>query len=97
MEGIKNNMFTKDHVEAVYEARLEICKECPHFDPEGKSEKAFVPGAQSCGACGCSLKLKLRSLSSECGAVDLGEEPRWHALTDEETAQAIKDQINKNL
>lgn len=93
MESLKNNLFKKEHVEEIYNERLSICKKCPHYDPEGKSDKAIFNGKESCGACGCPLASKLRSLATECGAVELGEEPRWTAVVDEDTAKKIKDQI----
>ena len=83
-EGIANKLFKKEHVEEVAANREAICKACPSFDPEGS--KCLVPGTQPCcGECGCSLELKLRSLSSACGDE---ENPKWHALLtqDEEDA-----------
>lgn len=52
----------------------------------------MVPGTQPCcnqdkGGCGCSLKLKTRSLSSECPT------GKWKAeITEEE-----EDQLNQKL
>jgi hypothetical protein len=43
-----------------------------------------------CGKCGCSLKLKLRSLSSDCGDE---QNPRWRAVIDHETEMQVKEQI----
>ena len=67
MEGIKNNIFKSQHVEEIKEEREKICfsNQCGQLDTEGK--KCAVPGTgPCCGDCGCSLALKLRSLSSEC-------------------------------
>lgn len=80
----------------MYEARLEICKTCPYYDPKGESKKAVISGSASCGACGCPLATKLRSLSTECGATVLGEEPKWGPVVDEETEDKILKQINEN-
>lgn len=96
LEGVKNNIFTKEHVEEIYNERLSICKTCPHYDPKGESERAYVKGSPSCRACGCPLATKLRSLSTECGKSDLGEKPLWGPITDEETEDLINTQINKN-
>lgn len=64
-EGIKNNIFKKKHVEDIAFFRNEICKVCEFIDFEGS--KCAVPGTQPCcSECGCSLKLKTRSLSSDC-------------------------------
>lgn len=78
LEGIKNNIFKSDAIEAIAEERNEICKACPFYDTEGVS--CTVPGtAPCCGACGCSLKLKQRSLASGC------DEGYWEpVLTEEE-------------
>ena len=63
LEGIKNNIFKKEHVEQIADIRLNICKMCENYDDDGK--ECLVPGTQPCcGECGCSLALKIRSLSS---------------------------------
>jgi hypothetical protein len=65
MEGIKNNMFKTAHVENIAFFRNEICKDCEFIDKIGNS--CAVPTTQPCcSECGCSLKLKTRSLASEC-------------------------------
>lgn len=78
LEGIKNNIFKKEHVEQIADIRLNICKMCEHYDDDGTG--CLVPGTQPCcGECGCSLALKTRSLSSACPV------SKWDAmLTDEE-------------
>lgn len=69
LEGIKNNVFKKEAIEEIAEVRNEICKGCDQYDEEGV--ECMVPGtAPCCGFCGCSLKLKTRSLGSGC---DLGK------------------------
>lgn len=84
IEGIKNNIFRKEDVEEIVDYRMNICKMCDKFDPEGDS--CVVPGTQPCcGECGCSLALKLRSLSSEC---DL---QHWKAELDDEEAEALEE------
>jgi ribosomal protein L37E len=93
IEGIKNNMFKKEHVEEVYNHRLDICKSCTFYDPKGQSEKAVFKGSPSCGACGCPLSTKLRSLSTECGLTEVGETPLWGPVVDEETEEKIEKQI----
>jgi hypothetical protein len=65
-EGIKNKAIKDAFVEEVYKKRMAICKVCPHFDEEGT--ECAMPGTQPCcGACGCSLGWKARSLASWCG------------------------------
>ena len=65
LEGIKNYVINNDHMESVAATRMEICNDCPLLDLKGS--KCFAPGTQPCcGSCGCSLKLKTRSLESSC-------------------------------
>ena len=89
LEGVKNNIFKSEHVEEIAAARRAICFSCPHIDLEGES--CLVSGTQPCcSKCGCSLKLKLRSLSSSCGDE---QNPRWEALLEDEEEQVIKNKI----
>lgn len=90
LEGIKNSIFVKESVEIIANDRLEICKNCPSdkFDTVGDS--CMVKGTQPCCAfCGCSLHLKLRSLSSGCDLnhwtpVLTEEEDMYHNLLNTE-------------
>jgi len=71
--GIKNSIFTKDHIEEIASYRKDICNSCEHIDTKG--DKCMVPGTgPCCGLCGCSLKFKLRSLSSACDVNNWGAE-----------------------
>lgn len=105
-EGLRNKVFKDEHVEAVFSIRYSICKECNLFDNEGSG--CVMPGTQPCcnknllikdelsgeevKGCGCSLSLKLRSLSSECPA------RKWPALTNQQEEDMIRQQIvNSNL
>jgi len=90
LEGVKNNVFKSKDVEEIASVRADICNSCPHLDSKGSS--CLMSGTQPCcGKCGCSLKFKLRSLSSACGDE---ETPRWHALLSEEEEDALKEEIN---
>ena len=85
-EGIKNNVFKKQHVEAIVTDRYQICSKCSMFDDKGAD--CTVPGTQPCCSdCGCSLTIKLRSISSEY------PKGYWPALAPEETAELINKQI----
>lgn len=86
LEGIKNTVFKKEHVEIVAQARMDICKTnvCGYYDPEGKSKAAVIPGQPSCGACGCSLELKTRCMSCKCGLETLNKIPLWVQITEED-------------
>jgi len=87
LEGIKNSIFKKEHIEAEAALRWGICTTCPSLDREGS--KCFAPGTQPCcGECGCSLGFKTRSLSSSCPL------EKWKAIMDEETEQKLKSNIN---
>lgn len=78
LEGIKNNVFKSEAIEIIAEERNVRCKGCELYDEKG--DTCVVPGTgPCCGNCGCSLKLKQRSLSSAC------PEGYWDpVLTDEE-------------
>jgi len=86
-EGIKNNIFKKEHIEAEAALRWSICKKCDSLDKIGKNCIAY--GTQPCcKECGCSLQFKTRALSSSC------PKNKWKAIMDEETEQKLKTNIN---
>jgi len=86
LEGIKNSIFTSQHVEEIAELRNLICQECPHIDKRGSM--CAMPGTQPCcKLCGCNLKLKHRSLSSSC------DDGRWHAELTQQEEDALADQL----
>jgi hypothetical protein len=88
IEGVKNRVFKKEHIEKIAFERIEICQDCNRFDPEGDS--CAVPNTQPCCAeCGCCLALKTRSLASQCEHPD---GPRWKAeMTPEEQDKLYKE------
>lgn len=79
LQGYFRLLFKSIKTEEVAEERLKICRtnKCGKYDPTGSSPNAFVPGAESCGACGCALKAKVRCMECECGLVELNLEPLW--------------------
>lgn len=86
IEGIRNSIFSRQDVEIIASARMNVCDTCPHFDDKGVS--CLVPGTQPCcSKCGCKLSWKTRSLSSECPI------SKWRAVV---TPQE-EDLINKQL
>ena len=88
MEGVKNKIFKKEDIEEIADIRWMQCMGCPELDEKG--EKCAVPGTQPCcAACGCSLGLKLRALSSSC------PKNKWQAVISRDGEQAIKAQINE--
>ena len=87
-EGVRNNIFKKEHIEEIAFSRNEVCVKCPHIDVKG--DKCAVIGTQPCcSQCGCSLKLKTRSLSSAC------PKEFWSAVTTEQEEDLIRQSINK--
>lgn len=79
LEGIKNSIIRDEFVEDVAKLRHDICDVCP-----SKGDKCVMVGtAPCCNECGCSLKFKTRSLSSEC---PLG---KWQAITSEEHEEEL--------
>lgn len=95
LEGITNSIFKKEDVEEIANARHLICiaNDCGYYDPGGKMESAYFPGEESCGACGCKMKWKLRSLSSNCGLTQVGKTPLWTAVITEEEETKLKEKI----
>jgi len=92
-EGLRNKMFKKEHVEEIYEERLKICKDCECYDTVGTG--CSLKGTQPCcnvklGGCGCSLSIKLRSLSTDC------PKKKWLAVTSDQDEKMIKSQIEEN-
>lgn len=92
LEGAKNAIFKTDAIEFVAQERMKICNECPLIDKEGT--KCMIPGtAPCCGACGCKLSLKTRSMSSECAHPD---GPKWEAVTSPEEEDKLYNDIEYN-
>ena len=90
LEGVKNNIFKKEDVEQIAKLRWQQCSICPALDETG--DKCAVNGTQPCCAdCGCSLGIKLRSLSSDC------PKGKWKAFMDKDSEKEVKKQIGKNL
>jgi hypothetical protein len=88
MEGIKNNVFKKEHIEEMYNHRLNICKGCDSMDEKGDS--CAIPNtAPCCAECGCSFSIKLRSASAAC---DLG---KWGPEMSQEEEDELEEQLNK--
>lgn len=90
LEGITNSIFKREDVEEIAKHRMDICKFCDLYTETDKG--CMVSGTAPCcnqdlGGCGCSLKFKTRSLSSDC------PKGYWKAeLTEEE-----EDQLNQKL
>lgn len=99
-DGLRNKLIKKEHVEQVYEARMEICRGCRLYDTTG--DGCAIPGTAPCcnknltdildgkevNGCGCSLGLKARSLSSSCPL------EKWKAIMTEKDENLLKSQLN---
>jgi hypothetical protein len=80
-EGITNSLLKNEFVEQVSKDRFEVCNKC-----EFKGNNCIAPGTgPCCGQCGCSLKFKTRSLSSECPL------NKWKALLTPEEEEKIEN------
>lgn len=79
LEGIKNSIVRDEFVEDVSKLRHDICDSCPSKG----NECVMVGTAPCCNECGCSLKFKTRSLSSECPL------DKWQAITTEEHEEEL--------
>jgi len=93
IEGIRYTYFPTSYVENIVVTRNEICKMniCGFYDKKGENEKCVVPGKPCCGACGCNLKYKQHSLSSDCGLSLLeGRVPLWTAEMHELSETAFR-------
>lgn len=92
IEGIANAVFKKEDVEQIAAERELICRMnlCGSYDESGAG--CMVPGTQPCcseltGGCGCSLRFKLRSLSSSC------PKGHWDEVLSESEDQQLKDKL----
>lgn len=85
-----------------YEERLKICSSCELnsdncddkkltlFQELRKNVIDICPEKRFCTACGCCIDRKAAVKVEECGAVELKQQPKWHALE-------IEDKNNKGF
>jgi hypothetical protein len=86
LEGAFNLVVKDEFVENVAEFRMNICKGCKYYDGN-----CAVPGTgPCCGACGCSLKVKVRSLSTVCGKLEKNENPLWLPVISSKEEQELE-------
>lgn len=90
LEGITNSIFKREDIEEIAKNRIDICTFCDLYTETNIG--CMVPGTAPCcnkelGGCGCSLSLKIRSLSSNC---PMGY---WKA----ELTQEEEDKLNEKL
>jgi len=88
---VKNSVFKKEHIEDIAKERMNVCHACQLYTTDDAG--CMIPGTHPCcdqrqGGCGCSLSLKIRSLSSEC---PLG---KWKAELTQEEEDAINQKLN---
>ena len=81
LEGIKNAVIRDEFVEDIARSRWDICKRC-----NKNGDNCAVPGTQPCcGECGCSLGIKMRSLSSDCPL------NKWQAIITQEEEDKLNE------
>ena len=89
LEGMFNYYFTRKKIEKIASYRNDICSTCPLIDLKGDS--CEMPGTQPCCSdCGCSLKYKTYSMSSEC------PQGNWFAVMSEEEEDDITARLEAN-
>lgn len=89
-EGFRNKIFKQDHIEAIYEDRLDICKAC-EFVKEKGTEQCAIPGTgPCCPECGCSWSIKLRTLSMPC------PKGKWEAVMTAQEEELLNKMLNEN-
>jgi len=65
LNGLKNRLFKPKSVEYIANYRRQICEKCCHYVFD--DTHCVVPGsAPCCQLCGCSIELKVYSLSTSC-------------------------------
>jgi hypothetical protein len=83
IDGFVNSLMKDEFIESVAKERNDICNDCEH-----KGNKCMIPKTgPCCNLCGCSLKLKTRSLSAEC---DL---KKWKAFITPEEEDELEHQF----
>ena len=86
LEGIKNNIFKKKHVEKIAEERFKICLACEFLDTKG--DKCVIKKSRPCcGSCGCGLSLKTRALNASC------PEEKWDAILSDEETELLEEKL----
>ena len=95
IEGWRNDLIPpkdlKDMIEEVAKERLEICAGCPfQSDNAKKNGHTSIRFDLHCISCGCPLKKKTKSLSSEC------PQGKWLAVTNDADRYEIEKTIKEN-
>lgn len=98
MTSVKNEFgqLSEQEQEIIAERRL-ICSQCPFMSNNAKTSKEYFEAfgkhyetsisEDHCSQCGCFIKLKTSSLSSDCGAKGYKDqngndlEVRWEKIT----------------
>lgn len=86
LEGIKNNIFKKKHVEKIAKERYKICLACNFLDTKGDL-CVIKKSKPCCGSCGCGLALKTRALNTSC------PEDKWPAILSDEESDLLEEQL----
>ena len=71
LSGVKNLLVKNKLIEEIADARQAICDSC-----EFKSKECSALITTCCSVCGCSLKIKTRSLEASC------PKDKWPSIDD---------------
>ncbi len=93
-EGWRNKLvppaYLKNVIDTTVEKRMGVCKECPHYSENAKTEGYnTVRRDIHCTNCGCTLSAKTACLSCECPL------KKWEASLSYEQQQELEKQWKK--
>lgn len=86
-QGVFNAYLSwNEDVKKEAQRRLEICQsnQCGYWDSTGQADELVMKGEPGCKACGCRGSLKVNCMTCNCSLLDMGKEPLWKAVLDEE-------------
>lgn len=92
LEGIWNSIFPNSFVKKIAAERRKICESntCGYYDSKGINNACYIKGSPCCIACGCNMKWKHHSLSSQCGLSSVEKEPLWKSIMSSEQEEKFK-------
>ena len=73
LEGIKNNIFKKKHVEKIAEERLKICLACEFLDTKG--DKCVIKKSRPC--CGSCTHTRDNCITETIRSIQTANEIRY--------------------
>jgi len=83
----------KELIQQTSDARLEVCRECPHNSENIKSSggtlKQFWRKDEHCDVCACPLLQKTKALHASCPL----DPPKWERVVDDSRSIEIHNAI----